>query len=254
MAFIEPAQTQCNYLALFFPQPRERALGVRLGRHDARGSSRSPRHSCPTARRGRRRPRRMVPRPAPSRASRRAAEPGPGQLPALRPVPVHRRARPAAAAARPATSATSPAAGDRHRPGDADRTPSRRRGCCREMGRAWNVAGQSEPDRDRPAGRRDVLHLHQGAAVHPSLHGHGRGAQLEPARPGLAGADRRRDRRQGHLHRPVRPHRIWPWSRCRSTTPARRSTPTPRSPSGLGCSWRATSTFSSRPAHRRQRR
>ena len=54
--------------------------------------------------------------------------------------------------------------------------------------------------------------------------------------------------------RPLPQHRPRAWSRCRSTTAASRSTPTRRSRSGRGCSSRATSTSTSRPARRTRRR
>ena len=76
-----------------------------------------------------------------------------------------------------------------------------------------------EPDRDRAAGDRHLLRVHQGDPVRAALHGQRGRPELEPAGPGLAGADRRRQRRQGHRPSAATATPISGWSRCRSRAP-----------------------------------
>ena len=115
-----------------------------------------------------------------------------------------------AASARPTRSSTSDGKGvglnPDHVPGgrDVHRPPGRPRRRHREGARHEAQAAQGpaavrrRAAHARGARRRDLLRLHQGDPVQAPLHGAGRLPVGQRHPHGLAGADRRRQRRQGH--------------------------------------------------------
>ena len=89
--------------------------------------------------------------------------------------------------------------------------------------------GQGRPDRRDGRGDRRLLRLRQGHPVHRGLPPEGGVRDVQPDPAELAGADRRRQRRQGQVDRAPGGHRARRSSSWRSRTRACRSTRTPRS-------------------------
>ena len=212
IAYLEPAQTSCNYLALFF-----RNLEGALSESDVIGSmlERARRSRCPQLPGSE-----AGPASAPANGPPLSALKGltPGQRTLVDDSFLHSDPYPATACAWPGGGRA--AGNERYVPGPSRSArrrlsspgPSEPSGCCHEVGGARHLTGESEPRSGDPAaGRRLVLHLHQAAALHAPLHDQGRREQLQPARPGLAGANRRRDGRQGQLDRPLPETAICPW-------------------------------------------
>ena len=213
VAHLTPVQTVCNYVTLWFRNVVEPAQRGRRQRH--RPALHHHRHAAGPEQRGR-----PVVGARPTAASGHA-----GQLPAHQPVPEHRLAGPAegvrgrqralrSSASR--SSATCPGNQGTHaREDDASRasdarapTTSDERSACRAR-----TARGAQPVRGRRCScsssrvHRRLLRLHQAHPVHARLPRQRRLRVLELDPQELAGAHRRRQRRQGHEDRAASPAR-----------------------------------------------